>query len=164
MSYNVKNLNIRPILPRDNHKVGQLIQQVLEGEGAPKEGTAYADKDLFKLSEIYQFPKCEYFVVEKENTILGGAGVAPLAKLTAVCELQKMYILKEARGKGVASQLMECCLEFARKQHFESCYIETLPSMKAAQNLYLNYEFDYIDLRLGDTGHFSCDVWMLKEL
>ena len=37
-------------------------------------------------------------------------------------------------------------------------------NMKDAQNLYTKYDFSYIDRPLGNTGHTSCPVWMLKKL
>jgi putative acetyltransferase len=36
--------------------------------------------------------------------------------------------------------------------------------MKAAQKLYTRNGFEYIDGPLGDTGHFSCPVQMLRNL
>ena len=75
-----------------------------------------------------------------------------------------MYLLPTARGKGIGAQLMARCLDFAQSQGFEACYLETLPYMKAAQQLYLRAGFDYLEEPLGSTGHYSCDVWMLKKL
>lgn len=157
-------VKIRHIKPEDNNEVGQMIQEVLEGENAPKAGTAYADKVLFSLFEFYDHPRMAYFVLEKDAQIIGSAGIGTLAGHTGICELQKMYFLKEARGQGLAAKMMKICLDFAREQGFTKCYLETLPSMKAAQRLYLKTGFNYIDKRLGSTGHYACDVWMMKDL
>jgi len=81
-----------------------------------------------------------------------------------VCELQKMYFLEEARGKGLGEKMIDHCLDFARKSGFELCYIETLPYMKAAQKLYIKKGFEYIDGPMGTTGHTSCNVWLTKRL
>jgi putative acetyltransferase len=56
------------------------------------------------------------------------------------------------------------CLEAAVSFSFESCYIETMTYMTAAQILYKKSGFQYLDGPLGDTGHFSCPVQMLKKL
>jgi len=37
-------------------------------------------------------------------------------------------------------------------------------NMKSAQKLYLSEGFNYIDKPLGNTGHSSCPVWMIKNL
>ena len=75
-----------------------------------------------------------------------------------------MYFSAEARGRGLGKEMMKVCLAFAREQKFTQCYLETLPYMKAAQKLYKRTGFKEINHRMGSTGHYSCDVWMLKEL
>ncbi|MCW8980710.1 MAG: GNAT family N-acetyltransferase, partial [Altibacter sp.] len=52
----------------------------------------------------------------------------------------------------------------ARTFGFEQCYLETMPYMTAAQKLYERVGFRYIDGPMGDTGHYSCPVHMIKDL
>jgi putative acetyltransferase len=75
-----------------------------------------------------------------------------------------MYFLAEARGLGLGSQMMSQCLEAAKDFGFKRCYLETMPYMHDAQKLYKKSGFDYLDAPMGDTGHSSCPVWMLKTL
>ena len=160
----MSKIQIRPIQTTDNQKLGELIQLVLEGENAPKTGTAYADKHLFNLSQAYTHPKTNYFVIANGDEILGGAGIGLLKGEDTTCELQKMYFHKQIRGKGWGEKMMNTCLEFAKTKGFEYCYIETLPFMKAARKRYEKSGFKYIENRLGETGHFSCTTFMLKKL
>ncbi|MCH8534747.1 MAG: GNAT family N-acetyltransferase [Flavobacteriaceae bacterium] len=160
----MSKIQIRPIQHQDNQKLGELIQLVLEGENAPKTGTAYADKHLFNLSEAYLHPKAQYFVITKKDEILGGAGIGLLNGEKNICELQKMYFHKSIRGQGWAEKMINTCLNFAQKAGFTHCYIETLPFMKAARKRYEKSGFQYIEERLGNTEHFSCTTFMLKEL
>jgi len=156
---------IREITPEDNAQVAQVIRKVFEDMGIPKVGTAYADKALDDMYAEYNVPRAAYFVVEQQGKIVGCAGVAQLQNHDGnVCELQKMYFLEEARGKGIGSQMIQVCLERAREFGFEECYLETMPYMEAAQKLYKKNGFEYIDAPLGNTGHYSCPVWMLKKL
>jgi putative acetyltransferase len=149
----------------DDAAVAAVIRTVLTEVGAPKAGTAYADPILDTLYSVYQPSNCAYFVVLEDGVVIGGAGIAPLeGDAGTVCELQKMYLLERARGKGLGAQLMQQCLVFAQQQGFEQCYLETLPYMKAAQKLYQKAGFAYLDGPLGATGHYSCDVWMMKPL
>ena len=37
-------------------------------------------------------------------------------------------------------------------------------NMKSAQKLYLKKGFKYIENPIGNTGHSSCPVWMIKDL
>jgi putative acetyltransferase len=81
-----------------------------------------------------------------------------------ICELQKMYFLRQARGKGIGSKMIQKCLEKATGFGFEKCYLETLPEMKAAQHLYKKAGFEYLCAPIGNTGHSTCPVWMIKNL
>ncbi|MEE1964053.1 GNAT family N-acetyltransferase [Allomuricauda taeanensis] len=159
------NAKIREISPEDNEQVAKVIRKVLEDMGVPKVGTAYADKALDDMYAEYDVPRATYFVVEHDGKIIGCAGIAPLQNYAGnVCELQKMYFLEEARGKGIGSEMMQVCLQRAKEFGFDECYLETMPYMAAAQKLYIKNGFEYIDAPLGNTGHYSCPVWMLKKL
>lgn len=158
-------MKIRLIEKADNEKIAATIRKVIIEMGAPKVGTAYEDEELEAMFEAYQKDRFIYFVVEHENEVLGGAGIAPLKNGDpSICELQKMYFLKEARGRGLGKQMIQKCIDFAKASNFEQCYIETMPNMQDAQKLYIKTGFEYIDHAMGNTGHSSCPVWMLKSL
>lgn len=159
------NYTIRKIELKDNLKIATVIRNIFEELDAPKVGTAYADPHLNTLFEVYQAENEIYFVVEENEIILGGCGIGNLMDGEfKICELQKMYLAKEARGKGIAQELMQKCLEFAKQAGYDKCYIETLPFMKDAQKLYVKSGFTYIDGPMGSTGHNACDVFMIKDL
>lgn len=161
----MKNGIIRQIKKEDNEAVAQLIRSVFDEMEIPKTGTAYEDPYLDLMFEEYNKPRSVYYVIEKENKIIGCCGIAPLENGDSkICELQKMYFLPETRGLGFGTKMMEKCLEAARNFDFEKCYIETMPFMHAAQKLYIRSGFKYLEAPLGNTGHSSCPVWMLKEL
>jgi len=161
----MKSTIIREVLEKDNTALAAVIRRVLVDIGVPKVGTAYADPELDYVYKTYLKEKAVYFVLEEKGIIIGGAGIAPLqGGEPTVCELQKMYFLEEARGKGLGEKMIDHCLDFARKSDFELCYIETLPYMKAAQKLYIKKGFEYIDGPMGTTGHTSCNVWLTKRL
>ncbi|MCX7547448.1 GNAT family N-acetyltransferase [Xanthomarina sp. F1114] len=145
--------------------MAEVIRNVLVELGAPKVGTAYEDTSLDKMTETYSAERSVYFVIEKEGEIVGGAGIAPLAGFeNQICELQKMYFLKEIRGLGLGKKLIQKCLESAIIFKFKKCYLETLPYMVSAQKLYSKVGFKSLDKPMGNTGHYSCNVWMIKAL
>jgi putative acetyltransferase len=158
-------MKIREIQIEDNQQIAAVIRKVLIELNVPKVGTAYADPQLDFMFETYNEIKSAYFVIENDGKILGGAGVKQLEnEENNICELQKMYVLSEARDLGLGAKLMQNCLQKAIEFGFESCYLETMPYMEAAQKLYRKVGFDYICAPLGNTGHTSCPVWMLKKL
>lgn len=156
---------IRRIEQKDNTEVASLIRNVLVEHNVPKVGTAYADVSLDWMYDKYHASKSVYYVIEDGSKILGGAGIAPLDNGPEdTCELQKMYFLAEARGKGLGEEMMRQCLEAARDFGFKRCYLETMPYMQNAQKLYLKSGFVYLDAPMGNTGHTECPVWMVKDL
>ena len=159
------NFKIREIQLKDNPKIAKVIRKILIEFGVPKVGTAYADKILDTLYEAYDTEKAIYYVVEKDREIFGGAGIKQLDNFEGnVCELQKMYFLPETRGIGLGGKMMETCLQKAKEFGFEQCYLETLPYMEGARKLYRKVGFKDLDAPMGDTGHYSCNLWMLKDL
>ena len=161
----MQNTIIREIQKEDDAAVANVIRSVLIEHNVPKVGTAYADASLDCMHDTYNVPGSVYYVVEKDGQIIGGAGIAPLANGPAdTCELQKMYFLPEARGTGMGSLMMDKCLGFAAKAGYARCYLETMPYMEAAQKLYAKSGFTYLDAPMGDTGHCSCPVWMIRNL
>lgn len=157
--------NIRRIQLNDNQKLAKVIRNVLIEFGVPKVGTAYEDQTLDKMYETYNIEKSCYFVVTKENDILGGAGIMQLQNSNEnICELQKMYFAPEARGRNIGFQMIEICLQWAKKYGYDKCYLETLPYMKSDRKLYKKVGFTSLEAPLGNTGHYSCNMWMIKDL
>ena len=158
-------MRIREIKFEDNLQIESIIKSTFIELGLPLTGTAYEDIETTRMFESYQDKNAVYFVIEEGGIVKGGAGIkALLSGSLAICELQKMYFLETARGRGLGKIMMRHCLEAAVSFSFESCYIETMTYMTAAQKLYKKSGFQYLDGPLGDTGHFSCPVQMLKKL
>lgn len=156
---------IRPIEPRDSTAVAAIIRTVMPEFGADGPGFAIHDTEVNDMHAAYTRPRSAYFVVERDGIVIGGGGVAPLdAGEADVCELRKMYFLPEARGIGVGTAMMQCCLDAARTAGFKRCYIETLTGMDAAQALYKKYGFEPLCAPIGGTGHFGCDRFFIRDL
>lgn len=153
---------IRVIEEKDNQEVEQLIRTCLIEFHANKPGCAWEDPHLGSFSYVYQDEKSLYLVVEKDGHIVGGCGIGPV-NVDGVCELQKMYCYKEIRGTGIAQQLLDQCLTFA-KQYYVKCYLETFENMKAANHFYIKNGFLRLDEPLIKSEHYACDRWYIKEL
>tara|TARA_B100000579_G_C22615891_1_gene749515 strand:+ start:146 stop:625 length:480 start_codon:yes stop_codon:yes gene_type:complete len=156
---------IREIKDQDNNKIAEIIRKVFVEMKAPKIGTAFSDPELDQLSIAFNGVNSKYFILENNGRVLGGAGINPLkGHEERVCELQKMYFEKNARGKGWGGRMIDVCLNYAINNNYSICYIETMKFMKAAQNLYIKKGFTFINSPMGNTGHTNCDVWMIKKL
>lgn len=133
--------------------------------GAGGAGFALHDPEVEAMCENYSEPGTCYFVVEQDGQVAGGAGIGPLGvNYPDVCELRKMYFSPSLRGLGAGASLMQRCLLAAKDRGYSKCYIETLTGMDAARKLYLRFGFQRVPERMGDTGHFGCDLFFLRCL
>lgn len=156
---------IREIQPEDNEQIEQVIRNCFYEFKIPLEGTAYSDKETPSMFEAYQNSHDVYYVIDDNGTILGGGGIKPLKDFEAdICEIQKMYFSPKIRGQGYGKLMFETCLQSAKSLGYKQCYLESAPQLKAAIHIYESYGFKHLKAALGNTGHYSCGVWMLRDL
>ncbi len=155
----------REIQKKDNKELATVIREVLKEHGMDKPGTVFTDPTTDALFELFETKNAVYWVVEDEGRILGGAGLFPTKGLPKGCvELVKIYLLKSARGKGIGKKLMQMCIDEAKCLGFDSVYLETMPELSNAIGLYEKMGFVKLDQALGESGHFACNLWMLKKI
>lgn len=158
-------MRIREIQAKDNAKLEKIIKQSLESFQLDIPGTAYFDPQLANLAEFYQREnKAKYWVVvNHEDEVLGGVGIAPFNTEKEICELQKLYIAPVAQGLGLSKKLMETALNFA-KEHYTHCYLETSTKLKVANLLYQKLGFELLEKPLEGSDHSAMDAWYIKKL
>ncbi|EKQ58238.1 MULTISPECIES: GNAT family N-acetyltransferase [unclassified Clostridium] len=154
---------IREIQEKDNKEVELLIRSCLIEFGVDKPGCAWSDPNLGRFYQVYQNEKSKYWVVEHNNKIVAGCGIGPLYSTTNICELQKMYALKVARGTGIAKDLLDISLGFAKK-YYKKCYLETFNNMIGANKFYQKHGFTRLEKPIIETEHYACDAWYIKTL
>jgi putative acetyltransferase len=161
----MKGICIRPIQAGDNVTIASIIRKTLAEFGANKPGTVYFDPTTDNLFKLFSAPYSAYFIAEVEGNIVGGSGVFPTPGLPeGYCELVKLYLLPEKRGQGLGLMLMEKCFQIAIDFGFSEMYLETMPELRTAIGLYEKAGFTFLTGPLGQSGHFGCDLWMIKHL
>lgn len=156
---------IRPIQEADNEELANLIRQVFREFKIDKPGTVYTDPTTDALYQLFQHPASAYFVAEEDGILIGGCGVYPTEGLPDGCaELVKFYLSANARGKGIGNQLMQKSIEAARKLGYKQLYLESFPELARAVSMYEKAGFKPLPHALGNSGHYACTIWMLKEL
>lgn len=159
-----RSFRIRPIRPEDNQVIRNIILETLIEHGAVGEGFASSDADTQHMYEAFQAEGRFYYVLEEEGQVMGGVGIASLPGEPGTCELVKMYFRPEVRGIGMGKKLLTLCLDQAKTMGYQQVYLETITQMKAARGLYEHLGFIQIDQPMGDTGHFSCNIFYLLKL
>jgi putative acetyltransferase len=154
----------RPIEEKDNKEIAEVIRTVFREFGINRPGTVYFDPTTDNLFGLFRTPGSEYWIAEEDCIIIGGCGVYPTPGLPEGCaELVKFYLTSSERGKGTGWQLMSRTFDSAKSLGYNQLYLESLPELSKAISLYERAGFKFINGPLGKSGHFGCNIWMLKD-
>ncbi len=161
----MSHINTRPITAADNATIAAIIRAVLTEFGANKPGTVYYDPTTDDLFSLFSAQGSAYSILEIDGKVVGGSGIYPTHGLPdGCCEIVKLYISPEARNKSLGKMLINECFAIAREKGYRQVYLETLPELSNAVKLYEKCGFTYLSKPLGNSGHFGCDLWMIKDL
>jgi putative acetyltransferase len=130
---------MRPATNADAVTVRDILFTVLAEYGllAEHEGV---DADLNDIEDNY-IRRGGLFdvVVSREGAIVGMGGLYPRGQ--GVAELRKMYLRKEARGRGLGKMLLTHILARARELGFSRIELETSSKLIEAIGLYKSFGF-----------------------
>lgn len=156
---------IREIQQEDNAAMAAIIRKSLEEFGLNIPGTAYFDKSTDHLYESFRLERSTYFVALEGEEIIGGVGIYPSEGLPAdTVELVKMYLVPAHRGRGLGKMLMRKCIDLAAELGYKNIYLESMPELAAAVSAYEKLGFKSLEGPVGNTGHYSCTIWMLYTI
>jgi putative acetyltransferase len=162
---NNPNIFFRHIEEKDNKEIAEVIRTVFREFNIHRPGTVYFDPTTDNLFGLFRTAGSEYWIAEENGAIIGGCGVYPTPGLPAGCaELVKFYLSASQRGKGTGWKLMEKTFDSAREIGYSQLYLESLPELNKAISLYERAGFKFIEGPMGKSGHFGCNIWMLKDL
>jgi putative acetyltransferase len=158
-------LTIRPLEPADVPALLNIIADARREHGITERGVELLEPSDRDIYATYQRQRTLYFVALIDGEVVGGAGVAPLPGPDPLtCELQRMYLRADARGRGIGDALLEHCLAAARQFLYVRCYLETVAQMQAAIEFYGRHGFRNLQAPLGRTNHEHNDRWMMRPL
>lgn len=158
-------LRIRKIKKADNLALAKMIRQVFREHEAPQHGTVYSDPTTDDLYALFRKNRSVLWVAELNGVPEGCCGVYPTDGLEADCaELVKYYLARTGRGKGIGRQLMERCIDSARDMGYEKLYLESMPHFSKAVRIYEKLGFRHLPGPLGNSGHTTCNIWMILDL
>jgi ribosomal protein S18 acetylase RimI-like enzyme len=78
-----------------------------------------------------------------DHSLIGCFGIRKIDDKT--CELKRMYLSKEVRGRGLGEKLLLKALEIARLSGYQHMRLDTLPTMQSAIGLYQKLGFREIE-------------------
>jgi putative acetyltransferase len=158
-------VSLRTIERRDNEEIAALIRIVFREFKIDRPGTVYFDPTTDDLFSLFQKERCIYWIAERDGRIIGGCGIYATPGLPEGCaELVKLYLASSERGKGTGRLLLEKSIESARELGYRQLYLESMPELNKAIGLYEKAGFRSLPGPLGNSGHFGCAIWMIKNL
>ena len=133
-------VTLRPATNNDREAVTSLVRDVLQEYGL-KTSPGSTDADLRDLEFNYHARGGRFDVLENtEGQIVGCVGLYPHD--THSVELRKMYLRKDARGKGLGKKLLDHALTTAKQLGYKRVTLETASVLKEAIKLYTKYGFE----------------------
>ncbi|MBW4525294.1 MAG: GNAT family N-acetyltransferase [Phormidium tanganyikae FI6-MK23] len=112
-----------------------LIGFVLVEYGLTQEPEG-ADRDVLEVEDFYQQKNGEFWVIERQNKLVGTGAYYPISRGQNAVEIRKMYLLPEARGFGLGKFLLIELEKAIAKKGFDQIWIETASILKGAVQLY----------------------------
>jgi putative acetyltransferase len=100
------------------------------------------EEEISNLPAQYSEPTgCIILCYENDKSI-GCVGLRKFAE--DVCEMKRLYLRKEARGKGIGRVLANIIIEKARELGYKKMQLDTIETMKEAIALYKSMGFKEI--------------------
>lgn len=159
-------INCRKLLPSDNSRMAELIRYNLKANNLDIPGTVYFDEIIWHLTDFYnEKPESRvYFVlVDENNSVVGGIGLAEFPQIEGCAELQKLYLADEVKGHGLSYFLIDTLEKEALKMGYDKMYLETHSNLQAA--IYVYEKSGYIELQRPEfVMHDTMDKFYLKNL
>lgn len=150
--------NLREYRPGDEYEVFALVEYVLKQYGLsvnPEE----TDADIKDIDKSYILSGGAFRVLEDNGRIVGSYGIYKIDD--GVCELRKMYLQPEYKGRGLGKKMMEDAFLVTKSLGYSTMILETNSCLKEAVSLYKKYGF--IECK---SEHLSgrCDCAMQRSL
>ena len=152
----VGQFEIRPARPADIPEVRRMLEEYVAWIGLDL-AFQEINAELDGLPGDYAPPRGALFVAEDDSRLLGTIGLRPFEG--AISEMKRLFVRPEARGRGLAKQLIAVALAKARRLQYAEIRLDTLPMMGDAQALYVSLGFHdiapYYDTPIAGTRFMS---------
>jgi putative acetyltransferase len=137
------NIQIRLATNADVESIKNVVFPILNEYGLVADEFG-EDKDLMNIEKYYTKNNGYFFVMvnQTDNSVIGTVGILRIDN--SICQLRKLYLLKEYRRMGLGKMLLEHSIECAKINNYTKIILETISPLKAAIALYEKHGFKKI--------------------
>lgn len=118
------------------------------------------EAELNQPSLKYGQPYGRLYLVQVEGV---AAGCIAMQRLDALhCEMKRLYIRPQFRGKGLARRLVKRLLAEAKKEGYQAMLLDTFPFLQKAIRLYRDLGF--YEIASYNNSPLDATIYMKKDL
>lgn len=101
------------------------------------------DDELNNFPEKYQEPNGDFIIAKDNEDVIGCVGIRKIEK--NVCEMKRLFVKDNYKGKGIGKKLVEKIMEEAKIKNYHKIRLDTSNTMQAALGIY--YKFGFYDIK-----------------
>jgi len=102
------------------------------------------DKEFSEFSSMYGPPYGVYLLSFLNNELAGGVGLRKLED--DACEMKRLYVYDQFKGKGIGRSLCEELIREAKKMGYKRMRLDSMKRLSAAIRLYERIGFKDIEM------------------
>ena len=100
------------------------------------------DSEMISFDEMYGGNTGAFVLIQNAETVLGGVGIRKLSD--EICEIKRMFIYNEYRGKGYGILLGKAAITVGKELGYTFMRLDTIKRLVAANRLYEKLGFSDI--------------------
>lgn len=136
-------IDIRPAqLPRELSDIRNLFREYVTGLDVDLEFQEF-EAEIAGLPGKYATPRGRLLLAWSGMDAVGCVALRPLDETT--CEMKRLYVRPQARGEQLGRRLAQRICDEARAVGYTRIFLDTLPTMASAQQLYRSLGFKPIE-------------------
>lgn len=117
-------------------------------------------KELDNLNEKYGPPNGRLYIAFSDNQLAGCIALRSINK--ACCEMKRLYVRPQFRGKKIAKSLIELIINDAKETGYSYIVLDTLPVLREAIDIYK--KFGFYDIPKYNDSPIEETVFLRKDL
>jgi GNAT superfamily N-acetyltransferase len=150
------------LTPQSEHHLGYIRELWLEYWDWLQFAPCFQDfeEELKTLPGVYRPPEGWLLLALNDGRPVGCVGLRPIDGKT--CEMKRLYVRVEYRGKHIGYELIKRSLQAGRDLGYIRMRLDTLPTMEKAVALYEHFGFKeiepYTKERVPSAKYFEVDL------